>query len=77
MSGLVILGLPPALLLYAGALFLALFDRRYRATRGWFTVLAAALALAATAYSLLYGASATEAAAVLLVFALLDFGGTL
>lgn len=71
MSGPVILSLPPALVLYGAALFLALFDRRYRATRGWFTLLAAVLVLAATAYSLLYGASTAEVATVLLAFALL------
>lgn len=75
MPGPVILSLPPALVLYAGALFLALFDRRYRATRGWFTLLGAALALAASAYSLLLGAPAMEVTAVLLAFALLELEG--
>ena len=72
MSGSVILGLPPALVLYAAALF----DRRYRATRGWFTLLGTALALAASAYSLLLGASAMEVTAVLLAFSLLELEGT-
>lgn len=76
MSGSVILGLPPALVLYAAALFLALFDRRYRATRGMFTLLGTALALAASAYSLLLGASAMEVTAVLLAFSLLELEGT-
>ncbi len=71
MSGPVILGIPPALVLYAAALFLVLFDRRYRATGGWFTILAAVLVLGATAYSLLHGAPTAEAAIVLLTFALL------
>lgn len=67
-----ILQLPLALLLYGCALFLCLFERRYQATRGVFFLLSAALALGASAYSLIWGAGLWETAAVLLVFLLLD-----
>lgn len=70
----VIFSLPLALVLYGAALFLCLFDRSYRATRGSFTLLSAALAILATAYSLLMGAALWEAAAALTVFLLLNMG---
>lgn len=70
----VILRLPPALLLYGAALFFCLFERRYRATRGVFFLMSAALALGASAYALIWGAGLWETAAVLLVFLLLDMG---
>ena len=63
-----------ALILYGAALFLVLFDRAYRATRGVFTLLSTALAAIAAAYSLLMGAALGECAAVLLVFLLLNMG---
>ena len=47
----VILDLPLALLLYGAALFFCLFERRYRATRGVFFLLSAALALGGFAKS--------------------------
>ena len=68
----VILQLPGALLLYGGAVSLCLFDRRYRATRGIFTLLSTALSVFATAFSMLQGASYWEAATVLLAFLLLN-----
>ena len=61
-----------SLILYGAALFLVLFDRRYRATKGVFTLISTALAAIATAYSLLMGAALWECAAVLLVFLLLN-----
>ncbi len=70
----VILDLPLALLLYGAALFFCLFERRYRATRGVFFLLSAALALGASAYALVRGASLWETAAVLLIYLLLDMG---
>lgn len=74
MAESVILQLPMALLLYGAALFFCLFERRYRATRGVFLLLSAALALGASAYALLWGAGLWETAAVLLVFLLLNMG---
>lgn len=74
MAESVILQLPLALLLYGTALFFCLFERRYRATRGVFFLLSAALALGASAYALIMGAGLWEAAAVLLAFLLLDMG---
>ena len=44
MSESLIIKLPLALLLYGTALFFCLFERRYRATRGVFFLLSAALA---------------------------------
>lgn len=63
-----------ALILYGAALFLVLFDRAYRATKGVFTLISTALAAVATAYSLLMGAALWECATVLLVFLLLNMG---
>lgn len=74
MAESVILQLPLALLLYGSALFFCLFERRYRATRGVFFLLSAALALGASAYALIMGAGLWETAAVLLAFLLLNMG---
>jgi len=69
-----ILQLPLAAALYGIALFLCLFERKYRATRGVFFLLSAALALGASGYALVLGAGLWETAAVLLVFLLLNMG---
>lgn len=74
MAESVILRLPLALLLYGAALFLCLFERRYRATRGIFFLLSAALALGGSAYALIWGAGLWEVAVVLLVCLLLNMG---
>ena len=74
MAESVILQLPMALLLYGAALFFCLFERRYRATRGVFLLLSAALALGASAYALIGGAGLWETAAALLPFLLLNRG---
>lgn len=63
-----------ALVLYGAALFLLLFDRAYRATRGIFTLISTALVAFATAYSLIMGAGLWECATVLLIFLLLNMG---
>ena len=60
-----------ALVLYGVALFLVIYDRHYRATKGAFTLVSTLLAGAATVYSLLRGASLWECAIILLVFLLL------
>lgn len=70
----VILRSPLALLAYGTALFFCLYDRVYKATGWLFTVLSAVLAIAASAYSLILGASLWETATVLLVFLLLNMG---
>ena len=70
----VILQLPVAMLLYGGAVFFCLFDRSYRATKGIFTLISTAVAVFATAYSMLMGASFWEAATVLMGFLLLNMG---
>lgn len=74
MADAVIPQLPMALLLYGAALFLCLFERRYRASRGVFLLASAALTLTASTYSLLMGAGLWETAAVLLIFLLLNLG---
>lgn len=71
MAESVILQLPMA---YGAALFFCLFERRYRATRGVFLLLSAALALGASAYALIGGAGLWETAAALLPFLLLNLG---
>lgn len=63
-----------SLVLYGLSLALLLFDRTYRATKGVFTLISTVLAVLATAYSLLMGASLWECATVLLVFLLLNMG---
>ncbi len=70
----VIFSLPLALVLYGAALFFCLFDRVYRATKGVFTLISAAIAILATAYCILMGAALWDAAAVLIVFLLLNMG---
>ncbi len=74
MAELVILQTPAALLLCAAALFLCLFDRKKKASRGWLSLLSAVLALLAAGIDLLRGASLREAAALLTVFLLLNLG---
>ena len=74
MAESVILQLPMVLLLYGAALFFCLFERRYRATRGVFLLLSAALALGASAYALIGGAGLWETAAALLPFLVLNLG---
>ncbi|MBQ8237709.1 MAG: hypothetical protein IJZ39_06155 [Oscillospiraceae bacterium] len=70
----VILQSPLALILYGTALFLNLFDRYYKMTRGIMTLIATAVCVAATAYALVMGASMFECAVVLLCFLLLNMG---
>lgn len=70
----VILNDLPVLLLYGAALFFFLFDRHRHAAKGRFTLLSAAIAIAATAVALLHGAALWEGAAALIVFLLLNMG---
>ena len=72
MAELVILQSPAVLLLCAAALFLCLFDKVSRASRGWLSLLSAALALLGVGIDLLNGADLREAAALLTVFLLLN-----
>lgn len=65
---------PLALFLYGAALFLNLFDRHDRTSKGWMTILSALFTVGATAYALLIGTALWECAAVLLVFLLLNMG---
>lgn len=74
MAELVILQTPAVLLLCAAALFLCLFDRKKKASRGWLSLLSAVLALLAAGIDLLRGASLREAALLLTVFLLLNMG---
>lgn len=73
----VIFQYPALLLLYGAALFFCLYDRVYRTSGPWFSQLSTALALAASACSLVCGASIREIVTVLLVFLLLNMGGHL
>ena len=66
MAELVILQVPAALLLLAGALFFCLFEKATRAGRGFLSLLSALLAILGTALDL------REAAALLTVFLLLN-----
>ena len=70
----VIMQSPLTMILYGLALFLNLFDRYYKMTRGVMTLVSAAVCVGATAYALVIGAALFECAAVLLVFLLLNMG---
>lgn len=70
----VIITLPLGLILYGTALFFCLFERIYRSTGGMLFLLSTAIAVAATAYCLLMGASCWECCTVLTVFLLLNVG---
>lgn len=70
----VIISSPFALFLYGIALFLNLFDRHYRLTKGWLTIASCAVCVGATAYAVLIGAPLWECATVLLIFLLLNMG---
>ena len=74
MAQLMILQSPAVLLLCGAALFLCLFDKASRASRGWLSLLSALLALLAAGIDLLAGADLREAAALLKVFLLLNMG---
>lgn len=71
----VILNTPVLLLLFGGGLGLELFDRHYRASRGWMTLLSALAVVSACAYTLLLGAGLGEAVTALLVFLCLGLEG--
>ena len=73
MESFVILQVPAALILCGAALFLCLFDRARRASRGWVTLLAAALALVGIGLDLLNGADLREGAFLLMGFLLLNW----
>ena len=74
MAEWVIFRLPTALVLYGAALFFCLFDRFYKATKGVFTYISAALSILATAWLLLNGGSLWESSALLMIFLLLNMG---
>lgn len=74
MAEFVILQNPAVLLLCGAALFLCLFDKLHRASRGWLSMLSAALCLTAVGLDLLHGADLREAAAIGMVFLLLNMG---
>ncbi|MBQ2953732.1 MAG: hypothetical protein IJE07_09300 [Clostridia bacterium] len=75
MADSVILNTPVLLLLFAAALFLCVFDRLRKATRGWFSVVAAILAVAGAAWALILGAGTGEVLTVLLLFLCLNLEG--
>ncbi len=74
MAELVILQSPAVLLLCGAGLFLCLFDKAARSSRGWLTFLSGFLAMLAAGLDLLNGADLREAAALLTVFLLLNMG---
>ena len=70
----VILQLPLVLVVYGIALALCLFDRHYKATGGVVTMVSTAIAVGATVYAILMGATLVECAVVLMIFLLLNMG---
>lgn len=71
----IILNTPLLWLLYGGAIGLCLFDRHYRASRGWLTIAACGLSTVAMAITLLLGAGMEEILTIALVFLLLELEG--
>ena len=57
---------------YGAALFLCLFEKKYRATKGIFIILSAMAVLCGTAVCFLSGAALGECTAIVLVFLLLN-----
>lgn len=74
MEGNVILQLPLALFLYGGAMLLCLVERAVKVFRGRLILLSALIAVCASAYTLVMGASLNAVCAVLLVFLLVNMG---
>jgi len=72
MAELVILQSPAVLVLCAAALFLCLFDKAMRASRGWLSLLSGFFAILAAGLDLILGADLREAVALLTVFLLLN-----
>lgn len=70
-----ILNTPILLLLFGAALGLRLFDRVYRNTGGWFTLLSAFLAVGTASYAMILGAGMGEIITVLLLFLCLSLEG--
>lgn len=70
----VILSLPAALIGVGAAFLLWLLGRLCKGSRGGFAVLSALAAILTAAYLLVMGGSLWEAAALLLVFLLLNMG---
>ena len=68
----VILSSPFTIFIYGVALFLNLFDRRYRKTKGFLTIVSCVLSIIATVYAICIGTTLWECAAVLLIFLLLN-----
>lgn len=75
MAESIILNSPVLLLLFGAALFLCLFDKQRRATRGWFSVISAILAVGSAVYALILGAGTGEVLTVLLLFLCLNLEG--
>lgn len=75
MADSVILNTPLLLLLFGGGLGLNLFDRHYRDSRGWMTLLSAVVVVASCACALLLGAGLGETVTALLVFLCLNLEG--
>ena len=74
MSEWMILELPGVLLLYGAGMTLCLLDKKWKATKGFFTFFSGGLVIAAAAFLILNGGSLWEAAAWLMVFLLLTMG---
>lgn len=71
----VILNTPVLLLIFGAALGLNLFDRHYRASKGWMTILSGFLAIGGGGYSILLGAGMGEVITILLGFLCLNLEG--
>ena len=70
-----ILNSPVLLLLFGAALGLCLFDKRYKATNGWFSIISGIMAVAASVYALILGAGTGEVLTMLLLFLCLNLEG--
>ena len=63
---------PGLLCCYGAALFLCLFEKKYRATQGIFIILSAVMVLCGTAVCFLCGAALGECTTIVLAFLLLN-----
>ena len=70
-----ILNSPVLLLLFGAALFLCLFDKLRKATKGWASILSGVLVVGNAAYALILGAGAGEVLTALLLFLCLYLEG--
>lgn len=66
---------PILLILFGVALALCIYDKKYHASKGWFTIIESVLVVGTLAYAILLGAVWSEIIIVLLLFLSLNLEG--